>query len=160
MTTRSIGTQLSALGLALCLMAAGITAPPFVRHAAAAPAEPIVSVTGHLTSHLPIQALSPERNYLHRLTLHIAGSGFRPGRMVRIAVITTSHWGVLARATTRVQPSLTWVCTHDNDACAVPNPLSGTFQYTMRLDNAPEARGLVVLYRSTGDPGAQTVTVR
>jgi hypothetical protein len=136
---------------------------------AAASSTPSIGVAGHVST-------------AHRLTLHITGSHFVPGSRVSIAVLNTSRWQVIARGATPAQRATTQViCGHDFAVCSRPNPRAGTIDFRLPLGfvrhplltwvcghehevcsrpNPHVAANLLVLYRSTGDPGMERVTLR
>jgi hypothetical protein len=158
--------SLTIAGLALCLTAAGTMAPVLAGTSAAAPARPQVTVIGHVSTYLKFKERNPDRSVLgHRLTLHITGSHFGPGNLVRIAVVDTAHLHVMARAVTHAQSAGQarpnhWVCNQSPAACAGLNSDPGSISFWVRFNPAPAAGHVLVLYQSAGDPGQQTVTLR
>jgi hypothetical protein len=153
-----ITRTLSILGLALCATA-GAMAPGLATPSLAAPTTPTIAVTEQVsTSYLPG---SYQTVVLHRLTLHITGSGFTPGSKVRIAVMNTAPWKLLAKGSTYAQPSvvLAGVCAPGHEGCSRPNPRAGTIDYRMRFSYVPAASNLVVLYRSAQHTGIHDLTL-
>jgi hypothetical protein len=150
--------RLSIVGLALCGTAGAVT----FGHTApisAAPTAPTIAVTAHLTtSYLPG---SYQTVAFHHLALHVTGSNFAPGSRVRLAIINVARWELLRHGVTQAQPAtISVICGHDFMTCSRPNPRAGRIDYRMRLNAAPRAANLLVLYRTAGDAGMQTVTMR
>jgi hypothetical protein len=154
--------RFSMLGVALCLAATGSTVTSPARTMAAAPAAPRVVVVGHVSTYLVYQFTNPDRDVIgHRLTLRISGSDFLPGAMVRIAVINTSSWKVLARDVTFAQPApRTWKCRNHSHLCAQAEGATGSIDDRFHFRPAPAAHNLLVLYRYAGDPGVSPVALR
>jgi hypothetical protein len=129
--------------------------------AAIGSAAPQLTVVGHVRTYWAINH-NPERDHaVRQLTLRIRGSSFVPGSTVRLAVINTLPWKVLARGASRAQPATTSVlCSDESRTCLRPNPDAGRIDYWVQLSDAPRAANLLVLYRTAGDAGTQAVTLR
>jgi hypothetical protein len=125
----------------------------------AAPTAPTIAVTAHVTtSYLPG---SYQTVAFHHLNLHITGSNFTPRSRVGLAVMNAAHWQLLRQGITQAQSTtISVICDHDFTTCSQPNPRAGTIDYRIRLNAAPQAANLLVLYRTAGDAGMQTVTLR
>jgi hypothetical protein len=153
----------SILGLALCAMMAGAMTPGLAARVSAAPAAPTIKVTAQVsTSYLSMPSRDETFRTIavHRLTLHITGSGFTPGSKVRIAVMNTSPWKLFAKGSTFAQDALISAqCPWNYQTCSRPNPRAGTIDYRMRFSSAPAATSLVVLYRSAGHTGMHDLTL-
>jgi hypothetical protein len=72
--------------------------------------------------------------------------------------MTTSPWKVLVKSWTYAQEAVitTW-CGDQQRPCSQPNPLAGTIDYQMHLDNPPAVSNLEVLFRSAGHDGVHEV---
>ena len=150
--------RLSILGLALCITAAGATAPALARHVAAASAAPTVAVVGHVSTHY-VKSHNPEGYAVHQMTLRITGSNFVPGGRVTIALVNIRTWEIVAKGSTYAEFAIRQ-CSWTIRDCSEPNPRAGTIDYRLRLSSAPAAANLVMLYRSAGRTGMHGVALR
>jgi hypothetical protein len=144
-------------GLAVCAATAGVTITSLSGHmGAASAAAPKVAVIGQVHA-----AVAATASHNKQLSLHITGSNFAPGSKVRIAVLNTFWLKVLAKQVVRAQPARMLVATPDESHMYLaPNPQAGSIDYSFRLGSAPAASNLLVLYRSSGNSGMQSVTLR
>ena len=156
--------KLGILGLTLCAAMAGVTAPGLAARVSAAPATPAIKVAAQESTvylSMPASDETFRTIAMHQVTLHITGSNFTPGSTVRIAVMHSSPWELLAKGSTHAQRAVTtWVCGHEYQVCSAPNPRAGTIDYRVRLTNAPPVSTLVVLYRSAGHTGMHDLALR
>ena len=152
--------KLIILGLTLSAVMAGVTAPGLAAGVSAAPATPSVAVSARVTTVYLTMPIPGSVITLHRLTLHITGSHFAPGSTVRIAVMHTSPWKLLATASTHAQRAVITAWCPGHYVCSAPNPRAGTIDYRMRFSYAPAASSLVVLYRSAGHTGMHDLALR
>jgi hypothetical protein len=97
---------------------------------------------------------------VHQLTLHITGSHFTPGGVVRIAVMHSSPWKLLAKGSTHAQRAVITAWCPGHYVCSAPNPRAGTINYRMQLSSGLAASSLVVLYRSAGRTGMHDLALR
>jgi hypothetical protein len=173
--------RLRILGLILCATAVGVTSPSGVRHAVASPRSPNMASVEHLSASLMPVSHPNLHSTRHQMTLRIKGSNFAPGDKVRIGVMSTVRWIVIARGSTYAQRATTSViCGHDFELCSRPNPQAGTVHYQVQISSPPHAiltwvcghehavcsrpnpraaSSLLVLYRTDRSSGIQRVTL-
>ena len=149
----------SILGLALCAMTAGTIAPGLATPISAAPAAPTLAVSAQVKTYILPGSYGTVK--LHRLILHITGSNFTPGSKVRIAVMNSSSWKLLAKGSTFAQDAvIAELCPPGHEVCSRPNPQAGTIDYRMRFSSVPAASNLLVLYRSASHLGMQELALQ
>jgi hypothetical protein len=151
------------LGLILCA-SAGAAALGLASPVSASQAVPTITVTMR-DNWSGINSVPPNFRYEFtnrpHYTLRVTGSNFVPNTTVRIALLDTVRWEVLAKGSTKAQPATTSeLCDLDFTTCSRPNPRAGTFAYRVGLSSLPAPSHLEVLYRASGTTGIHEVTLQ
>ena len=145
--TRAAGILLVAL-LGVSGSGALTSATPVGAEAPVALAAPSIAITAQPYGYTIYVA--GEQHFIQQgLKLHVTGSSFAPGSILKMALINTANLKVLARFRTYSEPATTvTLCAWGHNACSAPNPLAGKVDTTVRLEGAWDASDLRLLYRA------------